>query len=194
MKIGISHLQTIKGIEIENTTDIHKSEKLICPLKECTYESKQLVELREHWNKMHSSFRFPEIKSGSGFTYKTNSNNTNQDDVRQFVGVSRNYCLIFLFEIFVILQIVQQQDLMDKSDDSLLIPMNASEVTGSSSSDDASQEDDTSLRCNECNRSFQNVIGFKKHAMVKHNIHSFRMKRKVNIRISFLLLGGYFQQ
>lgn len=64
-------------------SEVHGLKKIDCPSKDCTFGAKRLIALRQHWIRQHPTLRFPEIRSGSIFTYQTalSLGNTNQENV-----------------------------------------------------------------------------------------------------------------
>lgn len=54
--------------------------EILCPLKDCNFKTREMDELREHWNVAHSYLRFPEIRVESDFTYNTATS-------KEFVGL-----------------------------------------------------------------------------------------------------------
>lgn len=69
--------------------EMHTSKKICCPLKDCSFETKRLDNLRNHWKRLHGNFKFPEIRRESGFAYKTNkSSDDEQEEVRDFLDPS----------------------------------------------------------------------------------------------------------
>lgn len=73
------------GNLMRHISEVHSLNKILCPLKDCTFDAKRVSKLREHWNKEHTSFRFPEIRMRYVFTYPiaiaTTSSNTDQEIV-----------------------------------------------------------------------------------------------------------------
>lgn len=70
--------------------EVH-SRKIVCPLKDCIFQTKRMQELRKHWTKKHGSLKFPGIRQ-SRFGYRiSDQNRAEQTDVR---------VLLILFEIY----------------------------------------------------------------------------------------------
>lgn len=70
--------------------EVHSSTRMFCPLKDCTFTTKRIQSLREHWQKLHGDLRFPELRQEKGFSYRTNDSS---DDEREKVNkkMSVNY-------------------------------------------------------------------------------------------------------
>lgn len=65
--------------------------RIYCPLKLCTYEAKQMNEMRTHWNLQHRGMEFPELRDETSFAYGIDSGN--QKNVIQF------WIFIFTFQM-----------------------------------------------------------------------------------------------
>lgn len=68
--------------------ETHGTERILCPLIGCNYEGKRLERVRLHWERTHPTMHFPEIRSESQFTYRTNNASGNWDqenNVRVFL-------------------------------------------------------------------------------------------------------------
>lgn len=55
--------------------EMHTTEEICCPLKDCSIKSKDVDGLRQHWNKFHAHFKFPQIKEE---THKINESNNDK--------------------------------------------------------------------------------------------------------------------
>lgn len=60
--------------------EVHSSTKMFCPLKDCTFTTKRMDSLRDHWKRLHGDLRFPEIRYDSGFTYTNHASSDDEDE------------------------------------------------------------------------------------------------------------------
>lgn len=80
-----------------NVKKIHTSDNIVCPLKDCRYEAKQMHELRQHWDKEHGELRFPEIRPGP---FATNSTRAEDDNHQSNVDPLINHSFVHIRVIF----------------------------------------------------------------------------------------------
>lgn len=69
----------------EHISNVHTSERFVCPLAGCEYEARRLSEMRRHWNNKHHNLQFPEIRKGSEQTYKVNTPKIVKQEVSSIV-------------------------------------------------------------------------------------------------------------
>lgn len=72
-KVECKYCNTVltSGSFMRHLSEVHSLNKILCPLKDCTFGAKRVSRLREHWNKEHPCLRFPEIRMRYVFTYPT---------------------------------------------------------------------------------------------------------------------------
>lgn len=86
-KVQCNYCNTVllSGNLMRHLSELHSLNKILCPLKDCTFGAKRVNKLREHWNKKHTCLRFPEIRMRYVFTYPvaiaTTSNNNDEKNV-----------------------------------------------------------------------------------------------------------------
>lgn len=78
----------------QHLNEVHRTHRIYCPLKRCSYVAKQMNEMRSHWIREHKGMEFPEFRDETNFTYvvDTSKHNDDHDDIPKNV---------ILFEISV---------------------------------------------------------------------------------------------
>lgn len=77
--------------------EVHTSDNIVCPLIDCKYDTNQIYELRQHWEREHGELHFPEIRHGQ---YAINSTRPKDDNHQSNVKLTINLSLQRIQVIF----------------------------------------------------------------------------------------------
>lgn len=53
----------------QHLNEMHRTHRIFCPLKLCSYVAKQMDDMRAHWNREHKGMEFPEFRDETDFSY-----------------------------------------------------------------------------------------------------------------------------